>query len=159
MNKTTKAGCQRSATTRNNTRGFTSKVLVALFSLSFFIFVSAQAQSTVGNIARPACNLSGSLEVDLTDVNRGSTTAPVIVIAEVGKTDASTQLTYSFENNASGATIQSYGPRSYDARSKKTVQRLFINPGTEGTGFNLKLTATNANGVECSCSKSVSVIR
>ena len=157
MKHSTLADCNTSATICNPTRSKTLKALFALIILIAFIQFDGFSQSTLNDVSRPACNLSGTLQVRAMNNLRGLPTE-VVVLAEVGSTEANSRLEYSFLNNTSGATIKNYGPVTYDPVTKKTTQRIILTSGNPGKGFNVQLKVTNPDGGVCNCSKSVSVI-
>lgn len=157
MKHSTLADCSTNAAICNPTRSRTFKALFVLMIFTAFIRFDGFAQSTLNDVARPACNLSGTLQVRAMNGLRGLPTE-VVVLAEVGSTEANSQLEYSFVNNTSGATVKTYGPVSYDPATKKTTQRIVLTPGNPGKGFNVQLKVTNPDGGVCNCSKSVSVI-
>ena len=137
----------------------TNRFLGRMLSVFFVFLLAAQFSSTAqtAQIARPSCNLSGTLEISAVS-SRGQVNVPnITVLAEVAKSEAHTTLAYSFPSNSSGASILTYGPVNYNPATKKTTQQLTIYPGVRGNEFNLELKVSNSNGGSCNCSKSVTI--
>ena len=145
-------GIASNGTTCKQTNWFLGKMLSV-----FFIFLVATQFSSTAQIARPSCNLSGTLEITAVRTQGQVNVGNITVVAEVAKSQANSVLEYSFPSNSSGASILTYGPVNYNAATKKTTQQLTIYPGVRGNEFNLELKVSNPNSGSCNCSKSVTI--
>lgn len=154
MNDYTQAGREKGAAPGcKTTRMGNPRILVALSFLLLTFCFNAFSQNGNGT---PSCNLSGALE----SITTGrAQPADIVIDAVIANSEASAVLSYSLQNNTSGAAIKSYGARSYNAATGTTTQQIVVSPGSgPANGFNLELNTTNSSGGSCSCSKSVSVI-
>jgi len=139
--------CLNHCGARFRTTKFFVKALISMLFLVFAIHFNSLAQAA--HVSHPACNISGPLEA--------VASGPDIVInVEVAHSTATPKITYEFTSNSSGASIRKKGPVVYDAAKNTATQQVTINPGTQGSEFNLKLKVATANGTS-ECSKSVSV--
>lgn len=149
------SGSKKSAALCTLTSNFKFKVLGAFLTLGLLFHLNASAQNS--NQRPPACNLAGPLQVKLDNLSRNPQ-SDIVVTAVASSTDAATTFNYTFLKNTSGAVIKSYEAVVYDPIAKTSSQRIVVSSGALRGGFSIKLTATNPDGGQCSCGKSVSVI-
>jgi hypothetical protein len=124
---------------------FFVRVCISMFFLITIFHFEGKAQG-----ARPSCNISGPLTASV------SSGHDIVIEVEVANSTAKPELEYKFISNSSGASIKKKGPVVYNAAKNSSTQQLSINPGSNGSEFNLRLKVITKNGT-CECSKSVSV--
>jgi hypothetical protein len=116
--------------------------MIYLLLFMVFISLSSQAQVPAANINGPLKAIANGADITLTTVIAFGTENPT--------------MTYSLQNNTSGATIVSKGHYTFDPSTDIGKQSVIINPGNTAGSFVVNLEVMTAKG-KGECSKSVVV--
>jgi hypothetical protein len=116
--------------------------MIYLILFMVFISLSSQAQTPAANINGPLKAVANGNEITLTSVIAYGTQNPT--------------LTYTLQNNTSGAIIVAQNHYTYDASTEIGKQTIVINPGNKAGSFVINLEVKTPQGIG-ECSKSVAV--
>jgi hypothetical protein len=115
---------------------------ICLFICMVIVSLATQAQT-------PAANISGPLKATANGANIAITSQIIFGYQNPG-------LTYTLDNNTSGASIVSKAAYIYDPATEEGTQKVEINPGSSAGSFVITLEVKTIAGTG-KCSKSVVV--
>lgn len=127
------------------------KKKITYIGRSLFVILSLVFLSLYSQAQSPAANISGPLKAVANGTN-------ITITCQIANGLKNPGLTYSFQNNTSGAVIVSKGKYIYNPNTDAGTQTIEINPGSSAGSFIIMLEVETTNGIG-KCSKSVVVTK